>query len=140
MTRYILDTDHASIYQRGHLAVIHRIAALATDTLAVTIVTVEELQRGWFSAIRRAEKGERLVWAYAGLKAALDFLFDIRIIGFDEVALAHYDHLRAQKIQVGTQDLRIAAVVLSVGGILVTRNQRDFEQVPGLQIEDWTRS
>ncbi len=49
-----------------------------------------------------------------------------------------YDQLRGQKIRIGTQDLRIASVVLAVGGVLVTGNTRDFSQVPGLALEDWT--
>lgn len=50
------------------------------------------------------------------------------------------DHLafRAQKIKVGTQDLRIVAIALSQNATVITRNKRDFERIPALNIEDWS--
>jgi tRNA(fMet)-specific endonuclease VapC len=36
------------------------------------------------------------------------------------------------------KDMRIAAISLSVDGIIITRNQKDFSQVLGIKIEDWT--
>jgi len=35
-------------------------------------------------------------------------------------------------------DLRIAAISLANGLILLTRNLSDFAVIPGLVIEDWT--
>ncbi|MBI1759899.1 MAG: type II toxin-antitoxin system VapC family toxin [Acidobacteria bacterium] len=58
---------------------------------------------------------------------------------FDDVAATIFNQLRAQKVRVKTNDLSIAAITLSVNGILVTRNMVDFERVPGLVIEDWTK-
>ena len=34
-------------------------------------------------------------------------------------------------------DLKIAAIALQHDAMVLTRNQRDFEQVPNLDIEDW---
>jgi predicted nucleic acid-binding protein len=33
--------------------------------------------------------------------------------------------------------LQIAAIAIDVGGVVATQNSRDFEQVPGLLIENW---
>ncbi|WRH67351.1 MAG: hypothetical protein RSE13_02710 [Planktothrix sp. GU0601_MAG3] len=35
-------------------------------------------------------------------------------------------------------DLRIAAIALSVNGVMVTANKRDFSLIPDLVIENWT--
>ena len=34
-------------------------------------------------------------------------------------------------------DLKIAAIVLSRGGVLRSANLRDFREVPNLVVEDW---
>jgi tRNA(fMet)-specific endonuclease VapC len=60
------------------------------------------------------------------------------VIPFDAAAAAVFDGLVAQRVRVATMDLRIAAIALSRGMVLVTRNVSDFGKVPGLQTEDWT--
>jgi tRNA(fMet)-specific endonuclease VapC len=47
--------------------------------------------------------------------------------------------LRHARIRVGTQDLRIASIALAHNALLVSANLQDFEQVPGLRVEDWLR-
>jgi tRNA(fMet)-specific endonuclease VapC len=49
-----------------------------------------------------------------------------------------YEKLLSQKLRIGTQDLRIASIVLSQNAVLLTRNSQDFSHVPGLQLDDWT--
>jgi tRNA(fMet)-specific endonuclease VapC len=62
----------------------------------------------------------------------------INLLDFTSDASIIYDELVGQKIRIGTHNLRIAAIALAAKGIMVTRNRRDFEKVPMLQLEDWT--
>lgn len=141
MSLWVLDTDHLSLLQRANPIVLQRIATINPQDIAVTVVTVEEQLRGRLDVIRQASRSSevnKLVSAYAGLKDTLDDFNSIRILKFSQLAYTYYLELWRRKIRIGTQDLRIAAIVLSVNGILVTRNRRDFSQVPGLILEDWT--
>ncbi len=137
MSLYVLDTDHASLFQRRHPRVVQRVLAVPAEDLAITIVSAEEQLRGWLSVVHRAT-GDYLVTAYALFHEALDYFRTIRILDFDSAALALYDELRRGKIRIGTKDLRIAAIALAAGGTLVTRNAGDFSRVPALSLEDWT--
>ena len=141
MTRYILDTDHIPLLQQVHPILIQRVSAVNPDDISVTVVTVEEQVRGWLNAIRKTSQSsqpERLIWAYRGLRDVVLYLSRLNLVDFSEDAYAHYLELRRQRIRIGTQDLRIAAIVLAENSILLTRNRRDFVQVPGLVFEDWT--
>jgi tRNA(fMet)-specific endonuclease VapC len=73
MTLFVLDTDHVTFFQRTHPRVVQRIRATPSESLAVTMVTVEEQMRGWLNAIRRAPSGPALTIAYARLHAALEY-------------------------------------------------------------------
>lgn len=138
MTIWVLDTDHISLLQRGHPVVISRIAAVNPAEIAVTIVTIVEQMYGRLDVIKRAKSKQELVTAYALLKETFSRLYQGNILDFSEAAFDIYTQLLAAKIRIGTQDLRIAAITLSVGATLVTRNRKDFEKVPGLQIIDWS--
>ena len=67
------------------------------------------------------------------------FLSRVQIVDFDEAAIQRYLELKKQKIKVRTNDLRIAATALVQDATIVTRNVRDFQQVPGLKVEDWSK-
>ena len=62
----------------------------------------------------------------------------LNILEFDSAAITIFGDLKRQRPHVGSQDLRIAAIAIANGAIVVTRNRADFEQIAGLKIEDWT--
>jgi predicted nucleic acid-binding protein len=70
----MLDTDHLSLHLRGHQQVRERLALLAPDSAAITIVTAEEQLRGRLAQVNKAAKGRhgRLVRpckAFSSLRA-----------------------------------------------------------------------
>lgn len=94
--------------------------------------------RGRLNVIRQATSSEQRILAYSRLLSTIHFLQNFPIINFDAMADNYYLQLQAQKIRVGTQDLRIASIALSCSAVVVTRNHKDFGKVPNLMLEDWT--
>ncbi len=138
MPLYVLDTDILSLFQRGHPSVCAAAASHSPDDLAVTVLTVEEQLSGWYSLLRQSKKRSDLAAVYRRLAENVQFLARIKILSFTEEAMIRYDNLRVRNLGIRAMDLRIAAIALEQGAILVTRNLRDFERVPGLTVENWT--
>jgi tRNA(fMet)-specific endonuclease VapC len=141
MTLWVLDTDSLSLLERGNVKIQERIRQVNPDSVAISIVTAEEKMKGRLAAINSLsgiERVDRLAIAYRDLQSSIEDLQSLPILPFSELATDRYRELLQKKIRVGSHDLRIAAIVLSVEGILVTRNRRDFDRVPGLLIDDWS--
>ncbi|MEG4808428.1 type II toxin-antitoxin system VapC family toxin [Microcoleus sp. F8-D3] len=138
MTLWIFDTDHATLFQQGHPQIVQRVSKVNPKDIAITIVTFEEQMYGRLNRIRRATSGDEIISAYASLRKTINYLTDFELLDFDRESQHYYMEFLRQKIRVGTQDLRIAAIALSNSGILLTRNRRDFERIPGLRFEDWS--
>jgi tRNA(fMet)-specific endonuclease VapC len=140
---YILDTDHVSLWIGNH-PIVRQKTAECQGELAITIVTVQELFNGWVSRINDPAQATHQVRLYGKLSRVVAYLQEVEVLELDEKAdlcfrqlLTHHPNLRKNRLQ---KDMRIAAIALSRNATIVTRNRRDFEQVPGLTIEDWTNS
>lgn len=125
--------------QAGREPILRRLAAVPAEAVYTTVITLREQMRGRLANLDRAQEGPALVRAYEQLQATLLYFCRVNVLPFTGAAAVSLADLRKQKVRISTQDLRIAAIVLSVNGILVTSNRRDFDQVRGLIIEDWNQ-
>lgn len=142
---YILDTDHVSLFLRGNIRLIQNFEKRfpdQSDSFYITIVTVQELLNGWITRINSTKEPKQLVSLYTKFWQTNAFLSECNVLNFDEAAQSIYTQLLTNKTLQKKRllkDLRIAAIVLSTSSILVTRNTKDFEQIPNLCLEDWTK-
>ena len=73
------------------------------------------------------EEGERLLANFVGA---------IPVVPFDETAARAYARVPFRR---GKLDRLIAAHALGLDAILITNNEGDFADVPGLKVENWVR-
>ncbi len=116
LQQYILDTDTVTYQQAGRESVLRRLAALSPDRVFTTVVTLREQLRGRLTAVDHAAEGPDLLLAYDRLLATLRYFVHVNVLPFTPAAAATLQRLRDQRIRIGTQDMRIAAIVLAAGG------------------------
>jgi tRNA(fMet)-specific endonuclease VapC len=136
----VLDTDHLSEYQKGTSAEALRLKQRlegATEPLATTIISVEEVMRGWMADLRRTRNPRSQIRPYRRLAQLFRFFATWNVVEWDDSSVGEFESLRRAKVRVGTMDLKIAAICLASDATLLTRNTNDFGRVPGLRVEDW---
>lgn len=130
---YCFDTDVLSATMRRDppLALIRRLAAVPAAQQHTTAITAGELLYG----VARAPRADLVGRVRVLLESA------IIVLPFDAAAAAAYADLRVELERAGRPldepDLRIAATAVARGLTLVTGNERHFDRIPGLRVENW---
>jgi tRNA(fMet)-specific endonuclease VapC len=140
MIRYVLDTDILSLLQWGNENVVAHVRSYSPEEIATTVICVEEQLSGWYRLLRRAKSAHELVPIYERMTASVRFLGTLPLLTFTAASADIYEQLHKQKRRTGRMDLRIAAIAISHGAVLVTRNLIDFEGIEGLAVADWTKA
>lgn len=130
--RYLLDTNICIYIANGRpLAVRARFDQHTLQDLAMSIITLGELRFG-------AEKSQTRERALTTVEQLMQV---IPACPMPLAAGEHYGQIRAtlqkQGQPIGNNDLWLAAHARAEGWILVTNNTREFDRVPGLQVENW---
>lgn len=125
MTRYLIDSDLA-IYSMGgerDSVLNRRLASCYPGDIAISAVSFAEVTLGtWNGKPPPAEVLEA-------------FIRVIPIVDFDEAAARAYSRLPFRRARF---DRLLAAHALSIDATIVTDNEADFADLPGLRIENWT--
>jgi tRNA(fMet)-specific endonuclease VapC len=137
----LLDTDHLTPLKYPdsprYAALTARLEASPDQDIGTTIISIEEQWRGWLAVISREREVTRQVRAYQELLGLLDFLGRWTVLPFDQAAATCFGRLRSDDVRIGSMDLKIAAITLVQDALLLSANLRDFQQVPGLRVENW---
>ncbi|MBW4630212.1 MAG: type II toxin-antitoxin system VapC family toxin [Brasilonema octagenarum HA4186-MV1] len=140
--KYLFDTDHISFIQRSssqeYANIAAKIAKHSPADFAFSIVSLHEQVLGANAFINRAQISADTIRGYAILLEILQGFSIAPVLSFDAASATIFERLRAERVRIATMDLRIASIALSRNLVLLTRNSRDFSQVPGLVTEDWT--
>jgi tRNA(fMet)-specific endonuclease VapC len=139
--RYLLDTDHISTIQRrsgdSYQRLRDRMSQYPATDFALCVVNFHEQSLGANNIIQKARTPSEVASGYQLLSEILQGLAAAPVLDLDQTAAERFEKLRAQRVRIGTMDLRIAAICLTRNLTLLTRNHKDFQQVPGLQFENW---
>jgi len=136
---YFLDTDTLTLARAGQARVSDQLRRVDANEVAITVITRNEILQGRFAAVMKASQGEQLVRAQELLQRSEERLRVLEIIPVSVAAAVEFDRLRQNKKlkKVGRGDLLIASIALAHRATLVTRNVKDFRQIPGLRVENW---
>jgi tRNA(fMet)-specific endonuclease VapC len=132
--RFLLDTS-ICIYliNKKDAGLLRKIQTYRNDDIAISTISIAELEYG----VSKSSK------THQNRLALATFLIPFSALDFDQDAATEYGIIRTwletNGKQVGPMDMLIAAQARLKGLILVTNNEKEFAQVPGLEVENWTK-
>ena len=130
--RYLLDTCVISDFIKGETGTQTRLKQTPPREIAISSITMMELRYGLALNPKRAEKVEPIITSFLSSVTILPFG-----ISEAEQTAKIRAKLKSQGQPIGAYDLLIAATALQHNLIMITSNQREFERVDNLQIENW---
>ncbi len=124
MIRYLIDANSA-VYAMdiGNEGLKARIADTDAGEIAISVISYAEVAYGTY------------VGKPPSSKVLEAFIAAIPMVPFDESAARKYAMLPFKRARF---DWLLAAHALSIGATVVTNNEADFADVPGLMVENWT--
>jgi tRNA(fMet)-specific endonuclease VapC len=129
--RYMLDTNTVSHVVKQHPNVVRHMVGVPMASLCISTITAGEMLYG----LARRPDALRL------RSVVTEFIRRVDVLPWDFSAVERYGIIRAGLDRagkpLGSLDMLIAAHALAASAVLVT-NDRAFDRITQLQIEDWS--
>jgi tRNA(fMet)-specific endonuclease VapC len=130
--KYMLDTNICVyLIKKKPESVLANLRSSINDGVSISAITLAEL----FYGVEASAYPEKNTVALS------QFLSIVDVLPFDDEAASEYGRicatLRRKGTPIGPMDMLIAAHAKSKGLIVVTNNTREFEQVEGVDIQNW---
>lgn len=129
---YLLDTCVISDFVKNDAHTVSRIKDTSPAQIAISSITVMELEYGLQYDAQRAKKLRPIVDA---------FLECMTILPYTKKDAEYSAHVRAtlrkSGTPIGSYDVLIAGAALHHQLILVTANEKEFKRITNLHIENW---
>ena len=128
--KYLLDTNIWIHFIKGQFGLNEKVEEVGLHNCYVSIITIGELHFGAANSQRVEENTERI-----------NNLFkDVQVVPLDKVMAVYGTqkaHLKKIGRLVGNFDILIGSTAIAHNMTLVTRNVKDFENLQGIEIENW---
>ena len=129
---YLIDTNICIyIMNQSPPEVIQKFKNFEIGQIGISSITVSELNYGVAKSQQKKKNAKRLE----------EFLTPFMILPYDENASKYYgtirSHLESQGKVIGPLDMLIAAHAVSEDLTLVTNNEKEFQRIESLKVENW---
>jgi tRNA(fMet)-specific endonuclease VapC len=130
--KYLLDTNICIHFLRGKFGMIEKFQELGTENFAISEVTFAELVFGAENSTN-PKKNLELIEIFSNQVIILPIFNAIYLYGKEKA------RLRSKGLMISDFDLLIGCTAVDKDLIMVTENQKEFERISGIQLENWVK-
>jgi len=129
---FILDTDICVYWLKGYENIEKKALEVGLENISISFITLSELYYGAY----KSQKKEKNILNIEKLKRKLF------VVESNDMICEMFGKIKVALIDKGDiiddADIFIAACTLSENAVLVTNNEKHFERIDGLKLENWS--
>jgi len=130
----LIDTNILIACEKGVLDLEQKIALRGDETVFLSVISASELLHG----VHRASSESVRIRRLAFVEKLLNGMEILEInLAAARIHAELWSDLVSRGQMIGPHDCWLAASALANDCVLVTRNHREFDRVPGLRVEIW---